>query len=81
MTEVIKKAFHELDALIKGALVEHEIRMRDKDFKLSEMKDFSRLKNDGKNMRDRLEDEVHRRLWNSAVMSSSALPVGQNSEI
>jgi hypothetical protein len=65
MPAEIKKKFSELDSLLKGALIEYEIRKREKDIKWSEMTDYRRLLKDGKNLRDEVEAEVHKRLWSS----------------
>lgn len=71
ISKEIKKKFSDLDKLLKGALIEYEIRKREKDFKFSEMKDFNRLTKEGANLRDELETEIHKRLWNSKIDSTS----------
>jgi hypothetical protein len=72
MTDAIKKKFSDLDSLIKGALIEQEMRKTEKDLKLSEMKDYRRLISDGKALREELEVEVHKRLWDSTGMPAAS---------
>jgi len=70
MTDEIKKGFFELDRLIKGALIEQEMQKTDRNLKISDMKDFRRMHEEGSSLRDSLEAEVHKRLWNSTKAPS-----------
>lgn len=68
MTESIKVTFSELDELIKGALVEHKMRVENRGARMREMKDFEKLLSEGQKLRDVLEAEIHKRLWISAAL-------------
>lgn len=68
----IKNSFNELDELIRGALVEHKIRIEDRNSRHPQMKDFERLLTDGQKLHAQLEKEVQERLWSSAQPSQTS---------
>jgi len=66
MTESIKVNFGELDQLIKGALIEHKMRVESSGTRHREMKNFEKLLSEGQKLRGVIEVDIHKRLWSSA---------------
>jgi hypothetical protein len=64
LPEPTKSKFVELDKLIYGALVEHELNQRD-DLRPMLREDLKKLNQSGKQLLEALEQDVHGRLWDS----------------